>query len=58
MHLPQKVLNQFVFFIGILEPPEAKKLFVKGFPEDMSNDMVEKLLKVIKNLKIQRNSVH
>jgi hypothetical protein len=30
-----------------MEPPEAKKLFVKGFPEDMSNEMVEKLLKVI-----------
>jgi len=30
---------------SISEPPEAKKLFVKGFPEDMSNEMVEKLLK-------------
>ena len=35
-----------ILLIAISEPPETKKLFVKGFPEDMSNEMVEKLLKV------------
>ena len=30
----------------VFEAPEAKKLFIKGFPPDMPNDMVEKLLKV------------
>lgn len=28
-----------------MEPAEAKKLFVKGIPEEVTNDLVEKLLK-------------
>ena len=31
----------------IQEPQEAKKLFIKNIPQELTNDNVEKLLKVI-----------
>ena len=46
--LPTKCNKYFqVIPALVFEAPEAQKLFIKGFPPDMPNDMVEKLLKVV-----------